>query len=90
MVYCKLFNLLLGSHVCPLYDRSVVNINVHSAETESKLEYGAVVRFLMSQTPPWPSELGAWDSLFTVNSSVWEVVGSIPKRGNILGSFSSY
>ena len=36
---------------------------------------------------PWVSGLGAWDSLFTIKSGVWEVVGSIPNRGNILGEF---
>ena len=34
-----------------------------------------------------PSGLRAWDSLFTMKHGVWEVVGSIPNQGNILGVF---
>ena len=34
-----------------------------------------------------PYGLRAWDSLFTMKHGVREVVGSIPKRGNILGEF---
>ena len=31
--------------------------------------------------------LRAWDSLFTMKHGVWEVMGSNPNRGNILGEF---